>query len=185
MHENPNRERTLGERLLVRFAWVWLLLMLPFVTNATLNLCVTFPLILFGFVLAIFWLAMTAAKPSRCSLRTGKRWLSVPLIGLLAMSSALTYWGLAFRVMLCETQLRIAGDDAKTKEWHENFIPRGIGLFHVDRIETAGDAVYYHTSRDFINSAGIAYAPNGQQENSSHRLTQHLYGPWYRFWWKF
>jgi hypothetical protein len=185
MTQGPKERFTRRERTLVILAWIWLLAELPFVTNVSLDLCLTFPLLFFfGFMLELFWLAMTAAKPARRVSPKGKWWLSVPCVGLLALTFAITNWGLAIRVMLCETELQAAVDEVKGNQPGFDATPRRVGLFPVRTTLWANGEVRFCTNNE-LNFAGIAYVRPGTEGLPSRRTPTHLYGPWYRWWEKF
>jgi hypothetical protein len=61
-----------------------------------------------------------------------------------------------------------------------------VGLFQIDRLDKSPGAFALYTSDyGLFDRAGVAYVPPGSQPPSGVRIIHHLYGDWYRFWWKF
>jgi len=185
MEQVPKERLTRSERSLVILAWIWLLAELPIITNTSWDLFLTFLLILFGFALGLFWLTMTAEKPARCLSPKGKWWLSILCVGLLALTVAVTNWGLALRVMLCEAELRAAVDEVNGNRPGFDSTKQRVSLFYISGLDRGDGRVYFRMNNEGLDFTGIAYVPPGTEGLSSRRHLTHLYGPWYRWWEKF
>src|SRR5262245_58994079 len=112
----------LPSRLFACLAWLWLLIGLPFFTDATCH----FPAFLFlggtGFLLAIMWAAFTVAWPALLRSPNRKYWLSIPLAGALGLLLLQTDWDLTLRIWLSERAL--SDYVAKTPPESNDRIPR-------------------------------------------------------------
>jgi hypothetical protein len=178
--------RLAGVRLLAAFAWVWLLVALPEVTNAAgtfpLDLC----LALIWLVLAVAWFILPFVSPG--GVRSGpwrRWWLAAGVAGAIGLVFGLTDMGLRARLFLCEAEVAayVTCVDPGT---HEHFEPpESVGLFRVDETEEYGGAVLLYTQGGFIDRYGVAYVPPGAGLPPGTRVERHLYGNWYHFKWKF
>ena len=109
--------------------------------------------------------------------------MAVPTAGALGFALAVTDWGLALRVALCEGTL-CSYVDGVLPGAKPDRTPRWVGLFRVEETQEYGGAVYLYTSRSFLNRHGVAYIPPGG--NPAPRIgVHHLYGSWYSFVWRF
>jgi hypothetical protein len=175
--------------ILAILAWLWLVLALPFLTDASCPMFVGFALTGTWLVLAVFWFAVGLQFwDGLTSSRATKRgWIAAGVAGALGVLLAFTHVGFMVRIAMCESALRnyIAQIQPGDGEFlHE---PRPVGLFRVDGEENYRGVVFLYTSCAFLNREGIAYmAPeiNPEWEIPRHRL-RHIYGPWYWFYWKF
>jgi hypothetical protein len=168
------------------FASVWLLVALPFVTDAACFFLVAFFLGITWLLLAVLWLLVSLAQPA--SLRSARGlvlWLYALCIGLTGLGLAFTDHGLRMRVFLCQRSLT-AYASAIPPGTRQNHSPdRLVGLFLVQETEASNGAVVLYTSADFLDRYGLVYLPPGAAWPSGVRYRSHLFGPWYSFWWHF
>ncbi len=175
---------TLYAKLLAVFACLWLLVALPFVTDAACPLFATLGLAIHWLILAFAWLFGLWAPFLVRSSSARRWWLSAGIAGLLGLLLAFTDVGFMFRVALSERALGayVATVPSGTKNSsHSN---RLVGLFLVDGTEENNGAVVLYTSSGFLDRYGIAYVPPGAIPPSGVSV-KHLFGPWYRFKWRF
>ena len=201
---------TLYARILAALAWLWLVVALPFITDAA---CDMFVAIVLGFTwmaLALSWLCGLFAVPfifrsslARLILKTfgvtedeivqflprsssGRLWwASAGLAGLVGLLLAFSDAGLILRVALSERALNgyVAAVPPGTKNSsHPN---RLVGLFFVDGTEESNGVVALYTSSDFLDRQGIIFVPDGATAPGSFWDLRHLHGKWYRFRWHF
>jgi hypothetical protein len=169
---------------------VWLLAAVVLFTDAGDGGLLSLALIGSGLLLGALWLASIQILLCTQTEQHGpwSRWawawaLAVPLAGALGFALACTDADLALRVWLCEPSLqRHAATTAPyyspTGEW--------VGFFQVEELQTAqGSFALYTGTEGMYNRAGIAYVPPGSEPPPGVRIRSHLYGNWYRFWWKF
>lgn len=172
--------------LLVALAWLWLVTVLPFVTDAACNMFIGFALAVSWMLLALVWLCVPLfAYPSLRSPRRRSYWLSAGLAGLLGLLLAFNNVGLQLRVALSERWLveYVATVPPGTRESLHPF--RRVGLFWVDGTEEKDGVVLLYTSTSFLNRYGVAHVPDGATPPTHLRNVRHLFGPWYSFEWKF
>jgi hypothetical protein len=174
-------------RLLAGLAWLWLLVALPFLTNAS---CGLYPCILLVFTwlaLAVAWVCLPVFEPAIVfrSPRGRRLWLSVCLAGGLGVLLAFTDLGLTARVALGERWLRAYAQSLNSGTRQIIHQPHTVGLFRVDETEACDGAVLLFTSPSDQDGKGIAYLPPEADVPSHVRLVSHLFGPWYRFKQKF
>jgi hypothetical protein len=169
--------------LLIGAAWVWVGLALVYFTDAAcpiLAFCVLAPA---GLLVGTMWTMQTVASPQTLRRPLCFPWLSVPLIGLFGCLLLFTNWGLAVRVaasepgLTAEARAALAGN--KTSAPGDQ-----VGLFRVEELRVAGGGVYFYTGWDYMDRVGVAFLPPGSAPAPRIRI-QPLYGPWYRFTWKF
>jgi hypothetical protein len=161
------------------FAWTWLLVATPFLTDIDCDILAGLILFFSWCVLAAVWLGLGyAVRP------ISRWWLSAGLAGCLGAALAFTDAGLAARVALCRPWLDAYADGvvAGTNDFLEE--PHRVGLFLVDGTEERDGAVLLY-SGGFINRNGIAYVPEGQGPPAHVHHVRHLTGPWYSFEWMF
>jgi hypothetical protein len=171
-------------RLLVGTAWLWLLVVLPFITDAACSWLLWPFLAGSGIVVGVIWFPITAAEPRLLRLRRIWWWASVPLVGVLAVLLQIGDLGLTARVFLCEAQLNHYIAEVQPGAGHD-CTARRVGLFSVDKTQIySNGAVYFFTSQSFLNSHGVAYVPEGVGAASRMSLRR-LYGCWCRFDWRF
>ncbi len=178
--------RLCGPWVLAVLAWLWLGLTIAF----ELGLIQFF---LFDLLLAAGWLALAVAWLLvlillRDSLRprSGKLWYGSATLTLV-LGWVLTFAGLGLtvRVALSEPQLLayVAEVPPGSREFtHE---PRRVGLLLIDGDEGFEGLVLLYTPGGFIDREGVAYNPSGRAMPERTAITGHLYGPWYRFVWRF
>jgi hypothetical protein len=173
----------LSVRMLVGLAWLWFLAAMVFLTDPGCDFRVFLLVGFSGFFIGIMWLVMTILNRSLIFGTVPKRWLSVPLAGILAQLFLVTDWGITLRVRSCEGQLNSyvasvpAGTDDQTPRW--------IGLFRIEETVEHDGAVYLYTGHPFIDRAGVAYIPPGTKLAGGIRADRRLHGDWYSFIWKF
>lgn len=169
---------------LAAMAWLWLLIAIPFLTDAACNFFAGMALTLFWMLLALAWLAGLFFA-SCFSPRAGYLWLSAALAGVLGLLLTFTDLGFQLRVALSERWLTayvsavpLGAKDALHSE-------RQVGLFGVDGTEESNGVVLLYTSHSFLDRHGIAYIPVGTVPPPQVRSLKHLFGPWYSFQWHF
>jgi hypothetical protein len=162
---------------------LWLLAAVPFLTNPGDLAPLLFAAA--GLLIGLAWLCVLLIPPHLPrSAGEACRWASVPLAGLLGLA-AVSGPGLMLRVALCERQLTayVAGVPPGTGGIHP---PKRVGLFSVDETEEYQGIVLLYTDSGFLDRFGVAYVPPGKGPPQVFKVRfSHLYGPWYRFRWKF
>jgi hypothetical protein len=177
--------RLIALRIHAVLSWLWLLVGLPWITDASSG---DLGLILLAawLLLSVFWGGLFLEwYPTSLLSRAGRRCLLASgLALLLGFVLGATRVGLTLRVALCEPVLtcHIANLPPGTRDYHE---PRLVGLFWVHEEQEHQGAVALYTSYGFMNRYGVAYLPPGTSLPRPIRHLQHLYGPWYAFEWKF
>jgi hypothetical protein len=170
--------------VVVGLAALWLVIALPFFTDAACSLFVLMLLGCGGVFVGLLWIRMTIKKPSLLRAPARRWWLCVPLVAVLGFFLLVTDWGLALRVVLCERALTqyVASlpDDAAPDS-----TPCRVGLFWVNKTKVYRGDVHLYTSHSFLNEHGMAYIPTGIRSPAPRIRVKHLYGNWYRFEWKF
>jgi hypothetical protein len=125
---------------------------------------------------------------SRGGLSTGagRAWyVAAAAAGVLGLVLAFTDVGLIARVAASEPWLTAYVEEVTSGSGESPLPPRWVGLFDVQGTLEEDGAVVLFTSVDFIDRQGVAYLPPGKRLPPRCRGVRHLYGPWYRFDWKF
>jgi hypothetical protein len=173
-------------RILAALAWLWLVVALPFITDAACNIFAAFVLGFAWMALALSWLCVLFAVPFLSRSSSARLWwASAGLAGLVGLLLAFSDAGLILRVALSERALNayVATVPPGTKNYsHPN---RLVGLFFVDGTEESNGVVALYTSSDFLDRHGIIFVPDGATVPEYLRGLRHLYGKWYSFWWHF
>lgn len=164
---------------IVGCAWLWLLISVLAFTDAACNFLVFLFLFGTGGILAFAWIIVSHLHFMHLSRSRWKRWLSVPLIGILGIFLCLGDWDLGLRVALCEDDL-IEFVESVQPGADPDFKARRVGLFFVDHTSESEGVVYLYTSCDYLDRFGIAYVPQGR-DIPQYRQVKHLHGHWYRF----
>jgi hypothetical protein len=172
------------ERTLAALAGLWLVIALPFLTDAA---CI-FPAALFllatWVVLAVAWVVVGLAGWPR-SLRS-RPWWFVAVAGCLGAHLSFSDAGLIARVTLSRPWLDAYAREVApgTAAAHE---PRWVGLFLVEQTEEEGGVVFLYTSRGFLDRHGLAYAPGVRRKSlfGGRIIDRPLDGPWHTFVWSF
>jgi hypothetical protein len=175
-----------GPRLLAMLAWLWLLVALPFLTDAS---CVVFV----GLALTCGWLGLGVAwlllpLVARGALSTGARrawYVAAAAAGVLGLVLAFTDVGLTARVAISDPGLTAYVEEVTSGAGKSPLPPRWVGLFRVNRTLEYDGVVVLFTSQDFIDEQGVAYIPPGKQLPSRFHPVRHLYGHWFWFNWHF
>jgi hypothetical protein len=169
-----------GAKLVIGLTWLWLLLLVPSLTDAYYSFFVFFFIFGGAFTLGIAWIVVSIHRPVLFrSMKNCAWWFSAPLAGVLMLILYAGDWDLQLRVSLCEDELNEyavsvqPGTDDRT--W------RCVGLFSVNRtfMDDKG-VVYLYTSTGFLDDYGIAYVPPGC-DPPKRRQPMHLHGRWYWF----
>jgi hypothetical protein len=165
-------------------AWLWLLLALPFLTDAACN--VFAGLFLFGtwLLLAVAWLFVgLVGLPHSLSSRL---WWAAAVAGCLGVGLAFTDAGLLVRVALSQPWLEAYARQVPLDSRDTLHEPQWVGLFRVDGEENRGGAVFLYTSYGYLNRYGLAYIPSEQAFHQFSRMRKRpLLGEWHVFEWKF
>lgn len=163
----------------------WLLVALPFLTDAACNMFVGMALSAAWLVLAVAWLVL----PIRPGVTRDDMvwWACAANAGCLGLVLAFTNIGLIARIALSESSLiahasHVAADGGDFL--HDQQL---VGLFLVDGEESYQGVVLMYTSQGFLNREGIAYVPPGTPVPTQipRRRLRHLFGCWYTCVWKF
>ncbi|QEL14938.1 hypothetical protein PX52LOC_01839 [Limnoglobus roseus] len=174
--------------VLVAVTGIWFFLCLPHVTNAGAGLqwgCLLLPLTVV-MVASWFRCLVQLADAEKRDRRVVKLWCGCTALGLVIALFTFTPVGLTARVWLSSGSLQqLAGDLLPAGE-ETPTVDRIAGLFLVEKYETSNDGAvaFYTCESGMCNRAGVLYLPPGTTPPSSVRVEEHLYGPWYRFWWK-
>jgi hypothetical protein len=169
-------------------AWTWLLFFLPDFSNVGFGFGESLALAASLLIFAGLWIVVSALVfwPSPSANRSAVCWwLAADAAFVLAFVLVVTNVGLLVRLRLNEPWLaervaQIHRGDAGSRE------PGAVGLFIVDRVDEHDGAVYFFTSGyGFMDSAGVAFIPEGVQAHGRICRIRHLFGSWYTFWWKF
>jgi hypothetical protein len=174
--------------VLALLAWLWLILALPFVTDASCNMFVGFVLAASWMLLAAIWLIQVFISAAVRGSWSGRSWWMASGFAIwLGILFAWTDVGLIIRIKFCESSLASYASQVPPEGGQSGHNPQLVGLFLVDGEENREGIVFLYTSRAFINREGVAYVPEGvtPKERVSRRRLHHLYGPWYWFSWKF
>ncbi len=166
-------------RIVVGSAWIWLFSALPNLSDAAWD--VTSPSTLWlgcgAAIIISLWLYFSLTSPMRfLRLPAVKWWLSVPMAGAIALTLALTDWGLMARLSLCENELMEYVNAVKPGQW--DLDERSVGLFDVRGTREHDGGVYMHTAHSLLSKNGIAHIPPGREIAPQVRI-RHLYGSWY------
>lgn len=164
---------------------VWMFAVTPFVTDSGFE-CTSVVALVTGLPILTIWLSRTfPCRP--LSLRPRMKfaaWWVPPFAMVIILSQVTTNWGLIVRVALSSGSLEAAAAQCEPDNFHSN--PRMIGLFHVCRVESSSTgAIAFHTTQEFIDTSGVLYMPPGTTAPPGITVREHLYGPWYRFYWRF
>ena len=183
-----SRTNTRGVRLLAVFAWIWLLVAVPFLTDAVSPFPIGYDLAMIWFGLAVAWWTMPVVSSGGFFSKPWRRyWVLAGIAGALGLCLGFTNIGLMARLYLCDRQLTAyAASFAPGARVVTVDDPVRVGLFPVDETEEYQGAVYLYTGSGFLERAGLVYFPGaGKPPNPGRIRTAHLYGPWYWFRWKF
>jgi hypothetical protein len=170
--------------VIIAAGWVWMLLALPQVTNADVDLGWFMCLLFTGPVIGLAWVGYSAVFPG--VLRTSRlrwAWWSVPAAGVFPVVLSATGFGLVARVWLCEAELREFANAVREgrAEVRTGDPPRRVGLFWVYDASGTVDTAYLITARGFIDRYGLAYRPGLAPTDDSRHDYRHLFGPWYHY----
>lgn len=185
---NSTLQQAMAIRTHAVLTWGWLIVALPFVTDAACNIFLVFLFSLAWLALAATWLAFAPSLRRFNGWPDLRWWLSAGMAGLVGLVLAFTDIGLMARIALCEPALVRHAEDVRTAGGNDavhGFRP--VGLFLVDGEEYVDGVLFLYTSHGFIDREGIAYFPaeKGKPPNVSRRRMRHLYGSWYWFYKKF
>jgi hypothetical protein len=183
-----SRTNTRGVRLLAVFAWIWLLVAIPFLTDAASPFPIGCGLALSWFALAVAWWTMPFVSAGGIFSKPWRQhWLLAGIAGALGLCLAFTNIGLIARLYLCDRQLAAyATSFAPGAREVDRDDPAIIGLFNVEETEEYQGAVYLYMGWGFLDRGGLVYFPGiGAPPNPGRISTHHLYGPWHRFRWRF
>lgn len=201
---------TLFASILAALAWLWLVVALPFITDAACNMFATFVLGFTWMVLALSWLCGLFAVPflsrawlARLILKTFDVtedeivpflfrssparlwWASAGLASLLGLLLAFSDAGLILRVALSERALNAYVAAVPPGTQNSSHPNRLVGLFLVDGTEESNGVVALYTSKEFIDRHGIIFVPDGATAPGHLWDLRHLHGKWYSFRWHF
>jgi hypothetical protein len=112
------------------------------------------------------------------------------------------YWLLAGIAVACGSSLGISDFGLKARlavcePWLADYVTAVapgtvrkervmVCLFRVDETKEYQGAVYLYMGWGFMEREGLVYFPGaGKPPNPGRIRTEHLYGPWYRFRWRF
>ncbi len=178
--------KPLGPWVLAVLAWLWL------VTTVVFRVPVL--------VLAGGWLALGAAwvyllvgrrfpRPWAGDLGFGTAALAA-VLGLLGFLQSSSRFGpdLAEQVAQSEPELLAYIGQLAPGSWEIRHEPRRVGVLVIDGTEELDGLVLLYIpaekGRYDINRYGVAYNSSGRPMPGRTGITEHLYGPWYRFvWW--
>lgn len=175
-------------RLLLFFTAVWFLLALPHVTNAGTGmgwLCLLAPL-------SFVWLGVWALSIARSidyhydpPRETWRVFAACTAVVVLTCGLIFVPYGLTARVWLSAGALEELARSLPREEKPAK-IDRCVGLFHVGdcKVSADGAVAVFTSNAGMLNRAGVLYRPPGTTPPPGIRVEEHLYGPWYRFWWK-
>lgn len=167
---------------------VWFLLAVPHVTNAGTGmmwLCLLVPV---SFIVIAAWscsIAYLLEYDSQPDPRVWRVWgWSMAVIAVIVALIFVPY-GLTARVWLSSGPLLELAQSLPASE-DPTPVNRCVGHFYVQKCETSNDGAVAIVTCDsgMMDCAGVLYLPPGSTAPSSVRVEEHLYGPWYRFWWK-
>ncbi len=173
-------------RVIVLSGWIWFLAALPEVTDAAMSILWWMVLLFSGVLIGLAWVVYSCAYyVAFRALFIRWWWLSVPALGFLAIALATTHRDLAVRVWLCDSTMTEYAEEARRDpESVRGVFGRRIGLFNVSHTSADENQVLFFTASAYLDSAGVAYRPNGLPPEYVHR-SEHLYGPWWWFWERF
>jgi hypothetical protein len=173
-------------RLLGTLAWLWLVVALPFLTDASCFFLIALVLAGSWLVLGVAWLGLPLVLPAALSTRSGRGWyLSAAAAGLLGLVLAFSDLGLVARVAVSDPWLTAYAAAVPPGTQERPPEPRWVGLFRVNETDEQDGVVMLYTSQDFLNRQGVARVRPGKTPPGRVRLVRHLYGPWYAFEWHF
>jgi hypothetical protein len=172
-------------RILALLGGLWILVAIPFLTDAGCNILVGGVLALCWFVGGLFWYALALSRPALLRSRPERYlWLGIGIVGVLGLLLAKTDIGLIARVALCEETLASYAEQVPPEGEALSLEPRQVGLFYVNRVQNYDGVVFLHTSSyGWLDEAGIAYVKPGTHALIIDRRSRHLFGPWYWFYW--
>jgi hypothetical protein len=182
----PPEQTGARERTIAVLAWLWLLLALPFLTDAACNMIAAMGLFMAWALLACAWLLIGLAGPAKAW--TGKGWwIAAGVAGCLGVGLALTDAGLRVRVAVSRSWLDAYAEQVPADTRDRLHEPRWVGLFRVDGTESIDGTVFLYTSSSYLNRHGIVFVPpeQGAPQISRRRINGRLHGPWHSFTWKF
>lgn len=162
---------------------MWAMLALIPATNAGWSFGWQLFMLPTGLVLLTGWIICSFRKQAQRYSRPSKLlWFAIPIITLLPLALSTTNYGLAFRLWLCEDEIREFAESARSG--NESISPvsagRAVGLFHICWTTANGSEMTLITTRGLYENCGISYWPEGLPNGSGDEY-QHLFGPWYRF----
>lgn len=174
--------------VLALLAWLWLVVALPFLTDASCHFLIGFALAGSWLLLGFIWICFLLSAPDVLRFRSARRWwVLAGSAGCLGLFLAFTKVGLILRIALCETSLSHYASQVMVDGRDFVHAPQRVGLFWIDGEESYQDVVFLYTSQAFLNREGVAYVPPGTTppEHIPRRYLKHLYGPWYWCCWHF
>jgi hypothetical protein len=168
--------------VIVGFAWLWFVVAVESFTGAGYYFPILVLLFYGGVTIGVVWVIMSFKNWTILWKSARKRWLSVPLVGVLGFVLAVTQWGFMARTKVSEDRLRTYVEAVRPGTSQR--APQWVGLFRVEETEEYEGAVYLYTGHAFINRVGLAYMPPGAQPPEGIGV-KHLFDDWYTFEWRF
>jgi hypothetical protein len=158
--------------------WIWPIVALWPCSDAGWDAWWQVVLIPTGLIIGVIWCRHTLTLRNVKIGWTRWLWALIPVAWVTVLVLGATNCGLAFRVWLCEDELRNFVEVVKSKDEsvHVGSRPKSVGTFRVQVMCSIDSEVNLRTARAFFGSYGISYWSNGAPLGHGYR---HLYGPWY------
>jgi hypothetical protein len=181
--------------VLNRLARVWLLVAFPFLADLIpvyfLTWMAWLGIVLIGVGMISVWV-VDATFNGVVFLLGSQKWqdlgrtLVVPAVILLAIAIRDPHIGLTAKVAISEPMLREYVANASAAD--SGLKIHQVGLFRVWQTSGSPDwgvAMYYESCLNYLDSSVLVYVPEGQEPPRYLRDPVHLYGPWYKCYWRF